>query len=197
MSTIRQWIASNRPLLLAAFVSFLGLPACIFVHELGHYAVARAYGWQTTLFPAMVTYTGNPDRNPRLLFLLAGPLIDLLQIGSGIAILWRFRHRRDRERLAFYWVGVILTFVSVKWVLTPLIAPFHTWNDERQISTLIGCPPMVLPGLVLIPGLICLSFLIRQHLRHGAIHSLVLIPAGGLSGAGLWINLLGPWLLGR
>lgn len=184
----RQWVV-------AACVSLIGLPLCIFTHELGHFAVAKLYGWPTELHPAKVVYFSNPAVLPRILFLAAGPMVDLLQLASGVATLrWLHRSKHAPSGL-IYWMGLVLSFVSVKWLITPFFAYFIPMNDERQISSLLGLPSMLLPCAVAVPGAIAMFFLIRQHRKHHPLASLTIVPLAGILGAGVWINLIGPLLL--
>lgn len=181
---------------MAAVVSLVVLPICIFVHELGHFFVAVAYEWQAKLSPAQVTYSDENVANiQRLYFLAAGPLIDVLQITTGLAILIWLRNQDSDQRGVLYWIGAVLTFVSIKWLLTPIAAEFMPMNDEVQISSLLGWNPMVLPFLVMSLGVIVLAFLVKQHIRSGSIYQLAFLPIFGFLGAGAWMKVVGPLIL--
>ena len=90
----------------------------------------------------------------------------------------------------------MLAFVSIKWALTPVFAHFIPSNDETQISTLLGWHAMMLPFLVMIPGLLILTFLVKQHLKRSSWLPLTLVPVCGGLGAGTWVDVLGPLILG-
>ena len=187
----------KRHLMLAAMVSFILLPTCIFVHELGHFAVASSHGWEPQMFPAKVSfhYDQEPGKLPRVLFLAAGPIVDILQVTTGILILILLRRQASESRGIIYWTGFVLAFVSVKWVLTPLIAFLMPTNDEIQISALLGWHPMLLPVLVMLLGIPAVTYVFKQHLKHGTILSLLFVPLFGGLGVGVWTQLLGPRIL--
>lgn len=175
-------------------VAFVLLPFCIFVHELGHFAVAKSYGWEPRMLPAKVIFhfDQEPGTRARVLFLGAGPIIDICQVSTGLLILILLRRRDSEGRGIFYWSGVVLAFVSAKWMLTPLIASFMPSNDELQISKLIGWHAMALPVLVMLLGIPVVAFVFKQHLRHGKMVPLLFVPLFGFLGAGVWTQLLGP-----
>ena len=183
----------KRHLILSAMVAFVLLPSCIFVHELGHFAVTK-YGWEPRMLPAQVSFhlDHEPGTCARVMFSGAGPIIDVFQVATGLLILILLRRRDNEGRGILYWLGVVLAFVSVKWMLTPLIASFMPANDEIQISRLLGWHPMVLPLLVMLLGIPVAAFVFKQHLRHGSLVSLLFVPLFGFLGAGVWTQLLGP-----
>ena len=187
----------KRQMILSALVAFILLPTCIFVHELGHFAVAKSHGWNPRIFPAFVSYhlDHDPGNFPKILFLTAGPFVDVCQVVIGILILYTLRQRDSDSRGTLYWSGVVLAFVSIKWMLTPLIAYFVPSNDEIQISTLLGWHPMLLPIIVMLIGIPVVVSFFKQHLRHGKIAPLLMVPLFGFLGAGVWTQLLGPQIL--
>ena len=184
-------------MIFAAMVAFVLLPTCIFVHELGHFAVANGYGWNPQMFPARVSYhlADDPGTTARVGFLVAGPIVDLCQVAIGLVVLILLGRKQGEGRGVVYWVGVVLSFVSVKWTLTPFIAAFNPANDEIQIASLLGWHPMLLPILVMFLGLPVLIYVFRQHLRAGGLVSLLLVPLFGFLGAAVWTQWLGPKIL--
>ena len=194
---VEGWIDMKRHMIHSAMVAFILLPSCIFVHELGHFSVAKSYGWEPQMFPARVSFhlDHDPGKLPRVLFLVAGPIIDICQVATGVLILILLRRRDSEGRGILYWSGVVLAFVSVKWVLTPLIAFFVPANDEIQISEIVGWPPMLLPVLVMLLGVPVVVFVFKQHLRQGTVIPLLFVPLFGFLGAGVWTQLLGPQIL--
>lgn len=186
----------GRQIAIASIVAFFLLPICCFVHELGHYFVAKSYGWTTTLMPAQVTYKlDNQTELQRIAFLLGGPIVDILQIGTGCVILYALRSNSSRSRNLLYWVGMVCSFVCVKWLMTPVFAAFVPMNDELQISQLLGWHPMLLPIMVMLLSIPILTYVIRQHTRHASWLPLACIPVFGFTGGALWVTLIGPMLL--
>ncbi len=183
-----------RQMSVAAIVSFILLPTCIFVHELGHYSVARTYGWRAKMFPAYVSFHYDKEQptSARVMFLIAGPAIDFLQIAAGLSILVLVSQRIGKARGLLYWVGVTLAGCSLKWAVTPLIALYVPASDELQISTVVGWYPMLLPVLVMLPGVAVVTHVTRQHLKHGTLFELLCVPLSGFLGAGAWTQLIGP-----
>lgn len=179
----------------AAAVAFFALPACIFVHELGHLSVAAANGWERKLFATRVVYYEREITDAqRLLFLAAGPLIDVLQMATGLLILRRLAKSPEPGRRPLFWFGTVLAFVSFKWLLTPVFALSVPGNDERQISEIIGLHTMALPALTGLAGAVLTAVLIRTQARTRTLWPLTMVLVFGGLGAATWEKALGPLL---
>lgn len=187
----------KRSTMLAALVPLVLLPTCAVVHELGHLSVAKAYGYRTQLLPAKAIYfySNEPGANRRLAFLIAGPVVDVLQVATGLTILLCMRMHEDKQRKLIYWVAMVFASISMKWVATPLGAYFVRSNDEAQISALLGWHRMSLPFVVMLLGIPIMVYIVRQHLKQGSFMQLAIAPSFGILGGGIWVKVLGPMLL--
>ena len=175
-------------------ILFCGLfPLGVFLHECGHYFTAQILGWEARLTPTYVPFVAPKLTSvTHILFQLGGISVDLVLVGIGIVCL---QHTRNRDRPNWLvWVATALTMFAVRWWLAPLFLAVGM-SDEAKISIELGMPPWVVPALSMPPGLVVLVFVLKIHLRNKTIFPLIAGCISLVLGMGLWVNIIGPWVL--
>ncbi len=178
-------------------------PLGVFLHELGHFAIARALGYDDVILRAASVAGGARLGEAPALEVAAqaagGPLITLLLI----AIAWPFLRRRPAPNwaiamaatapLRFLVGGVYLGFTVVLLVTgrergTPNF-------DEYNLARGLGLPlePLLLAELLL---LIVWWRIVRTSLAGRRWSGIAALCCGALIGLFAWLQLIGPRLLG-
>jgi len=184
-------------------------------HEYGHYFVAKyvfhknpkiGYAYTSSGYHATYDYTWEQLRHFELLTELGGPVETIFVGMLGLILLFVFRRKyQQTERLSFsQWIPV---FLSLFWLrqlfnligaITVLLIKGHiAYNaDEFRVAYFLGLPIwsiMIVTGIISAVILATVIFKFVPALQRFTFMMAGL--AGGLSGAYLWLILLGPILM--
>ena len=170
----------------------------IFLHEVAHFTVARALGFNATLHSGVTTvhYTRLPPPPGDLLVTAAGPL---LQVLIGLAgLFWLYRLRRNRRSDSASWTDWVATRCALnagRWLGSPFRASAIPMSDEALLVKATGFPIWL--GLTLL-GMVAACVVIatfRLHPPGSRLVPFVYGFLGGVLGMELWLHGLGPRLL--
>jgi len=180
--------------------SALMTPLSVFLHELGHYAAARAFGYPARLKATSVA--ADLDQAPALIEAaqsFAGPAVTLL-----ITIVAARLYARDRRRLWALALGmaaphrylVVTGYVAVLGLLALRGRPFGgTPNfDEYNTAQALGLP--IIPVAVAITALLIAywTWLVLRIPKGSRISCTLAIIVGAGVGMYLWVAFVTPLL---
>lgn len=182
----------RKHLLIAAAVIVPLVPIVIFGHEMAHWLVGKAWGWDVTLHHDHVLYQRPAEEVPKselFLFTIAGPLVEFILAVIGCWGLWSFR----RDKLAHdepirFWIFTAMALLGLRW----LRFRFTSESDETTISELMGMPPWFVPALLFLPALFVTKLIVSTHRRNRTL--LPLLAGVGIAAAVaiLYLVVLGP-----
>ena len=180
-------------------VFFLGIPLVILIHELGHYGVARAYGYSANLSYASVHFTMPRDEHegvPGMMITLAGPLVNFLFAIVGAIGLWVFGRKESFTKLQtlVVWGCSVLLAGGGRGVMK-VFSP--SGSDEAKVAVRLGFPEIIGPLVMSLPALFFAYVLFRFHWRNDTMLSLIVGLVAGGAGMLTWLTLLGPVVLPR
>ena len=187
---------------------FVPMPALgTFIHELSHYSVATAVGFDATLHYRSTTWeTPIPSSEmAELLVVLAGPLVGITIGTFGLCWLVSLDRRGHLIPASTKrgWVPFLLTLFWARQVFTAIFALLKsvvsggwTLTDETIACLMLGLPLWVLPAIL---GGFGVAVCVRGVRLFVPVPNRALFLAGALVGCGagwvLWMHVLGPWLL--
>lgn len=176
----------------------IGFPIGVFIHECGHLAAAKAFGWKTTFQAAIVGWTHSPPPSASavMVFLLAGVLCDVIFVGTGLFLLKRYVRMPTVQFNLALLAGTLLTAFSIRWAISPVFVMINS-SDEATMSSLLGLNKWVIPICTLPIGIGIVGFAISAHIRNQTVIPLIAGAFGAFCGLGLWINIVGPILFDK
>jgi len=176
----------------------VGFPTGVFVHECGHFAAAKAFGWTTTFKAAFVGWTHSPPPSDSsvMVFLLAGVIFDVIFVGIGLLLLTKCTRTRSRQFDIALLTGTLLTAFSIRWCISPIFVMLNS-SDEAMMSSLLGFNRWVIPICTLPVGVGIAGYAIYSHIRNQTVVAMMAGGFGAFCGLGLWINIVGPMLFGK
>lgn len=169
-------------------------------HELGHIAVAKYLGYQTTLHFGSMNYESDflYSKSHELYILIGGPLQTMLTGSLGLFVLYRNRY----EWKALNWLAVFLSLFWLRPVFNILVSttnylvygtPNLYGGDEVRISQLLGLWEGSLSVSFAIFGAFISYFLFFRVIPHSMRWLFVSCGIiGGLCGYYLWFKCIGP-----
>lgn len=192
----------QKPATLFLYALVMG-PLAALTHELGHWIVGKAAGFQPVLhayavsgLPEAAPFGGNPLGVAAAA--LAGPVVTLLLTAAGYA-LWRQEASRNWAlALAFAapirFVLNLMYFVGTGLVALGIVERSNPNFDEMTASLALSVPvfPLVGIGALVLP---LAWWLIIRRLDEDRWASVASLLAGTLIGMALWLGPIGRSLL--
>lgn len=186
------------------FVWALALaPLTILLHELGHWVVAKASGFEPVLrysavsgIPEVPPFGGKPLGVAASA--LAGPLVSIFLTATGY-LLWR-RRPSLTWALALAFVAPVRFLINVMFLLVSAFVALGVVPrpspkfDEMTVALALGLPvlPIVAVGAITLP---LAWFLIIRRLGVDRWRSVAPLLAGTVVGIALWVGPVGQMLL--
>jgi hypothetical protein len=189
------------PRLLVPFLcAFLAGPAFIFLHEWGHYIMARSLGWRARMHYAETKFDVPSEKfSPRndMLVSSAGPFLGAVVATAGFVYLHRSRRHRPQAIATFGdWVATTCVLNVGRWLRCFAGSPSRPVpDDEAYISRAMGLPGWFLPYFLGVVAIIVIVATIRLHPPRARLVPFLASAVGGVAGAVLWMNVAGPILL--
>lgn len=191
--------AMIRQLLIWACVTFLFVPPTIVIHELGHYAVAKAFR-----FPNVALHYGSVSDDAetaglpkwkRGLKSAAGPSVTVILVLASCLATHRYGVRPLTVAPGFA-AGVRSVLIGVAYlgVLATSGRPTKGGFDEAQAARQLGLPIELVVGVFTILVLAGWVDLARRLPKQGRWATLIASAMGIGAGIGIWA-LIGPKLL--
>ncbi len=198
-ATVRQSDGAWKAALLLAGWSFLLVPVCIVLHELGHLLTALALGFPNPAFHFSAVSPGDVSQQAQWelgAVGLAGPLVTALLTAMGIAA--------HRCRPALSWPFALAVAAASRFVVA---VPFSLANafvrlngerltppafDEQKAADALGWSGELLLGLTSAAVLFVVVWLVLELPRRWL--SLPAVLVGSAAGWALWMGILGPAL---
>lgn len=175
-------------------ILWLFVPLMILLHELAHYTMSCALGYQSAFCYDRIVPLPNQglSKEDFVAITVVGPMVEMVLGGIGI---WGLLRNSNPS----------LPMMSIRrWMLTALALAGLRWfkvifdgsgSDEASLSQVMGLHHLLLPALLIPLSLAATTVIIRFHWRHQTLRPLL----AGMAAAGLstlvWISLLGPALL--
>ena len=178
-------------------------PLAVFLHEIGHVLAASSIGATSTIHLTFTDVHADPSRSCFVWVLLAGPAAELFLSALGLA--WLFQRRHDRVASPanlLDWVATFMAGFCLRWLTR---VPFGTLSglrsgvynlDEAFVSERMGAAPWFLPLVLLLPAVMALVFLVRQHPPGSRLVPLLTFFVAQGVGLVLWKALLAPFVFG-
>lgn len=192
----------RKPLTLFVLALVLA-PLGTLIHEIGHWAVAKAAGFQPVLhayavsgIPETAPFGGNPIGVAAAA--LAGPVVTVLLAAFGYA-LWRQQSSRAWA-LALAFSAPVRFFLNLAFLAGSALVALgiaergNPGFDEMTAARALDVPvlPLVLMGATVLP--LTWALIIRR-LRGDRWSSVAALSAGTAAGLTLWLGPVGTFLL--
>jgi hypothetical protein len=212
MTQLNYFIKIDKQLFIKLFLAFIAATIVGTVsHELGHYFVAKYFGYSTTINYATTFWEPtNQDEvvtAARYFYItLGGPAQTLLTGTIGVLLLFYFRkHYYTAQQLN--WRQWTIIFLSLFWLrqtanLVTWLAGFvmtgqySTRGDEIKLAHHLQLPVWSIMTVTAALGLIVLSLIVFQFVPHKQrVTFLAAGLAGGIAGYILWLEMFGQYIM--
>jgi hypothetical protein len=180
---------------------FVGCPAFIWLHECGHYVAGSCLGLSAKLHFGETVFTspkGYITQHENVLATSGGPLLGVILATLGFFWLRRLRmNRNEAPATATDWLATsLLVFNAGRWFRAFAGTPLHPLpTDEAFLAAAIGVPPWLLTYSLGLLAVVALVATVRLYPPRGRLFPFLSLGLGGVLGAFLWMNLVGPFLL--
>jgi hypothetical protein len=175
---------------LAVGVFALLPPFLVTLHECGHYLAGVLFGYKAVFTHAEVNISASTRINPmhESIFILAGPLVEMILSVLGTVQLIRWARRSDRRASVTTWLWSALALACLRW----LRADTGGVSDETKLSRQLGMEDFFIPSLLAVPCVVLVVVILLIHQRSCTLLPLTAGLAAGVGSSTLWLSTLGP-----
>ncbi|HXD93697.1 MAG TPA: hypothetical protein VNX01_10815 [Bacteroidia bacterium] len=210
MATIQ--LSKYKRLFIGLFLAFIVATIIGTIsHELGHYFVAKLFGYKAEINYAYTYWTpDNPDEIVPLdnvfFITLGGPMQSMLTGTMGLILLYIFRNLFDiMHRLTFgQWTIIFLSLFWLRptanlftWIVGYILTgQFSSNGDEVELAKYLQLPNWTILTLTAIIGIIVLTVIVFKFIpTKQRMTFLISGLTGGITGYFLWLMLLGKYIM--
>jgi len=177
-------------------------------HELGHVAIAKILGYDTTLYFDSMSYNFN-NQTPKFhsfLITLGGPAQTMATGIIGLGIL-QYRNKKNHPRqldlldwfcifLSLFWLREVFNLIMS--LMSEMINPDGSYfsGDEAGLALLLDLPLGTFAILFASIGLLIVLYVIFNKIhKKDRLTFIISGLIGGIIGFILWMNILGPLIM--
>jgi len=174
----------------------LAAPLSVLLHEGGHWAVARAFGYPARIMAAHIEGGATFENAPAWLMGLqsaAGPLVTVLISLAAARLYAQDRSRRWALALAATtpWRFLVTTAFLGAYLFVTLLGRRFGGNpnfDEHHVARALGLPPVAVAAAASLALLLFWFWLIRRIPRGRRLTSIAALIAGTAAGMFAWVT---------